>query len=94
MVRIGLALTTLAPFIMGAKLTPPESAQAWGRVETPDQFLTGIEDRAGNFACRILEENTHVLGKRKEGTVPPLTKWQRLNDSKSDTHPEAHSVEP
>jgi len=93
-VTIGLALTTLAPFIMGAVLTPHESAQAWGRVETPDQFLTGIEDRAGNFACRILEENTHVLGKRKEGTVPPLTKWQRLNDSASDIHSGAQSVEP
>jgi len=93
-VRIGLALTTLAPFIMGVVLTlpRPEPAQAWGRVETPDWFLTGIEDRAGNSAWRILEEITHVLGKRKEGTVPPSTKWQRLNDSESDTHSEAQSV--
>ena len=34
--------------------------------QTPDQFLIGIEDRAGNSAWRILEEITYVLGKRNE----------------------------
>ena len=76
----------------GTDTTRPEPTQEWGRVETPDWFLTGIEDRAENSAWRILEEIIHVLGKRKEGTVPPSTKWQRLNDSESDTHSEAQSV--
>ena len=40
----------------GTDNTCPEPAQAWKRVETPDWFLTGIEDRAGNSAWRILEE--------------------------------------
>jgi len=93
-VRIGLELTMLVSFIMDTVLTLPEPAQAWGRVETPDRFLTGIEDRADNSVWRILEEITHVLGKRKEGTVPLLTKWQRPNNSESDTHSEAQSVEP
>ena len=35
-----------------------------------------------------------MLGKRKEGTVSPSTKWQWLDDSESDTHSEEHSVEP
>ena len=70
----------------GTDTTHPEPAQAWGRVQTPDWFLTGIEDRAGNSAWRILGEITHVLGR---GTVPPSTKWQRLNDSESGTHSEA-----
>jgi len=40
----------------------------------PDQCLTGIEDRADNWASRILERITHVFRKRKEGAVPPSTK--------------------
>jgi len=43
----------------GTDTTHPEPAQVWGRVETPGQFLTGIEDRAGNSASRILKEITH-----------------------------------
>jgi len=35
-----------------------------------------------------------VPWKRKEGTVPPSKKWQRLNNSESGTHSEAQSVEP
>ena len=35
-----------------------------------------------------------MLWKRKEGAVPPSTKWQRLNDSESGTRSEAQSVEP
>ena len=62
-------------------------------METPYRFLTGIEDRAGNSAWRILEEITHYQY-AGEGTVSPSTKWQWLDDSESDTHSEEHSVEP
>jgi len=49
----------------GTDTTRPEPTQASGRVETPDQFLTSIEDRAGNSAWRILEE--HPCAVEEEG---------------------------
>ena len=43
-----------------------DSSMDMQAAQTPDQFLIGIEDRAGNSAWRILEEITYVLGKRNE----------------------------
>ena len=82
----------------GTDTTRPESAQERERVETPDRRLSDIEERADNPASGILARFTHVLGKRKEGAVPPSAKRQRLgnsdHDPDGDTRSEAQSVEP
>ena len=74
---IGLALTTLAPFIMGVVVALP--VQSLSRHGKGWRHLTG--------SLPVLWTGLATLpGDDYPLTVPPSTKWQRLNDSESDTH--------